>query len=202
MLRRTILSRPAGTRRSFSTYTSSSSSRRAPSQYHYITAITAPKLHIPKHAYKNNGYLQHIQSRCFFFGGGSDDDGDDGKNNDSKKKKKEDEDGKKEEEKDDDDKIDDNENSEPSSSDDESTNNSDESSPSLDNSARYKSDGGGSMAIDGSSSKNSNIYLPASRLGFGDQAPRYPHLMALPITKAPIFPGVLTPITISDQVSE
>ena len=199
MLRRTILSRPAGTRRSFSTYTSSSSSRRAPLQHHSLTAITAPKLHIPKHAYmNNNGYL--IQSRCFFFGGGSDDDGDDGKN--SKKKKKEDKDGKKEEEKDDDDKIDDNENSEPSSSDDESTNNSDESSPSLDNSARYKSDGGGSMAIDGSSSKNSNIYLPASRLGFGDQAPRYPHLMALPITKAPIFPGVLTPITISDQVSE
>ena len=40
-------------------------------------------------------------------------------------------------------------------------------------------------------------FLPG-RLGFGDQAPRYPHLLALPVTRGPVFPGVLTPLTLTD----
>lgn len=44
------------------------------------------------------------------------------------------------------------------------------------------------------------MLLPASRLGFGDQAPRYPHLMALPVIRGPVFPGVLTPVTVTDKV--
>lgn len=123
------------------------------------------------------------QTRCFFFGsGGNDDnDGDDKKGGDSKKKQEE----AKEEKKDD-------------------SNNGDEAEPadkaeqsaSLNNSSKYKKSRTGSGY---SSSGSSNVLLPASRLGFGDQAPRYPHLMAIPILSRPVFPGVLTPLTITDK---
>lgn len=42
--------------------------------------------------------------------------------------------------------------------------------------------------------------LPA-RLGFGDEAPRYPHLTALPLTNRPLFPGIVTSVTITDEVT-
>jgi len=126
------------------------------------------------------------QTRCFFFGSGSNDDsdGDDKKDSDNNKKEKEAEDTK-EEKKDDSSKGDEVEPADKS-----------EQSATLNNSSKYKK----SRSRSGySSSGNSNVLLPASRLGFGDQAPRYPHLMAMPILSRPVFPGVLTPLTITDK---
>ena len=37
-----------------------------------------------------------------------------------------------------------------------------------------------------------------SRLGFGDEAPRYPHLTAVPVLSRPLFPGIVTSITLTD----
>ena len=116
------------------------------------------------------------QNRCFFFGSSGDDDDDskkDGKDKkDKPKEKKDDEDNKS--------------NEEPETE--------KEPSATLNNSSKYTKSsprfGGG----------NPNVMLPASRLGFGDQAPRYPHLMALPVVRGPVFPGVLTPITVTDKV--
>ncbi|KAL7543305.1 hypothetical protein ACHAXR_012631, partial [Thalassiosira sp. AJA248-18] len=123
-------------------------------------------------------------------GSSNDDNNDeDGKKGDKDKKK---DDAKKDDAKKDDaedtNKPDENDASEPANSSDES-----EPSPSLNNSSKYKK----SSTVSGHSS--SNVLLPASRLGFGDQAPRYPHLMSLPVIRGPVFPGVLTPITITDQ---
>ena len=141
----------------------------------------------------NNGNfynsVQYTQNRSFFFSGGSDNDSsDDG--NDDKKKKKDDKDDKKDDKEDKDNKQDDKDES-------DTDNPSSEPSPSLNNSARYKSSSSDAYIR---SSSPSNVLLPASRLGFGDQAPRYPHIMALPVVRGPVFPGVLTPITISDKV--
>jgi len=63
-----------------------------------------------------------------------------------------------------------------------------EPSPTLNNSSKHKPRSGG------------GAFLPSQsgRLGFGDQAPRYPHLLALPVTRGPVFPGVLTPLTLTD----
>ena len=125
------------------------------------------------------------QSRCFFFGSsGHDDDGKDGKNDDDKKKQ--DADASEDEKKDD---------SIQSDAEEEPADNT-EQSATLNNSSKYKKSRTGSGY---SSSNNSNVLLPASRLGFGDQAPRYPHLMAMPVISRPVFPGVLTPLTITDK---
>ena len=40
-----------------------------------------------------------------------------------------------------------------------------------------------------------------SRVGFGDEAPRYPHLTALPVISKPLFPGIVTSITVSDEAT-
>jgi hypothetical protein len=112
------------------------------------------------------------QSRYFFFGNSGNDDDDSKKGDNGKKDDKDDK-------KDDDKNPDEEQDKEPS--------------PTLNNSSKYKSSprfGGG----------NPNVLLPASRLGFGDQAPRYPHLMALPVIRGPVFPGVLTPVTVTDKV--
>jgi len=47
---------------------------------------------------------------------------------------------------------------------------------------------------------SSSSTLP-SRVGFGDEAPRYPHLSALPVISKPIFPGIVTSITVSDEAT-
>lgn len=126
------------------------------------------------------GPFAAIPNRGFFFGsGGGGNDGEDGgaggkkggDDEEEKKKKGDEGDGK-----------------------DEDKEGDKEETPaaSLKNSSRFKPPPGSSSA---------STVLPAPRLGFGDQAPRYPHLMALPISPAPVFPGVLTPITITDAVS-
>ena len=39
---------------------------------------------------------------------------------------------------------------------------------------------------------------PPTKLGFGEEAPRYPHLLALPIVSKPFFPGVVSTVTLTD----
>ena len=79
--------------------------------------------------------------------------------------------------------------------------------PSLNNSAKQRKASRSSFSakdIDGESlGPTSDVMLPASssRLGFGDQAPKYPHLLALPIARAPVFPGILTPLTVTDKAT-
>jgi hypothetical protein len=118
------------------------------------------------------------QNRCFFFGSSGSDDDDSKKGGDKDKK----------------DEPNDKKDDEDSKSSDEQEQPDKEPSATLNNSSRYNRTsprhGGG----------NPNVLLPASRLGFGDQAPRYPHLMALPVIRGPVFPGVLTPVTVTDKV--
>jgi len=38
-----------------------------------------------------------------------------------------------------------------------------------------------------------------SRLGFGDESPRYPHLVGLPVTHRPVFPGLITSVNVTDE---
>jgi hypothetical protein len=141
---------------------------------------TLPCVNFGNHYY--NG-IQYTQSRSFFFGssgsGNNNDDDDDGKGKGEKDKKDKDKD-----KKDDDEsgnKEDDTTDEKGASSDDSAP------SPSLNNSSKYKK----STRSSPTSTLPSNVLVPASRLGFGDQAPRYPHLLALPVIRGPVFPGVL-----------
>ena len=47
----------------------------------------------------------------------------------------------------------------------------------------------------------SSAIAPTTKLKYGDDAPRYPHTLALPLVSRPLFPGVFTSVTISDSVS-
>lgn len=40
-----------------------------------------------------------------------------------------------------------------------------------------------------------------TRIGFGDEAPRYPHLTALPVINKPLFPGIITSVTVTDETT-
>jgi ATP-dependent Lon protease len=44
----------------------------------------------------------------------------------------------------------------------------------------------------------SGTSLP-SRQGFGDEAPRYPHLASLPVIGRPLFPGLITSVNVTDE---
>jgi hypothetical protein len=199
MLRRTLLSHPNA--RSFSSSTLSADENAAGRLRFYSRRATLlgtnlttslglherfpsklPCLNRGNHFHNDVRYTQH---RCFFFG--SDGSGNNGNNsdddNDDKKGKSEN--GKTGEEK----KEDDESGSKEDGTKGEEDANSDDSipSPSLNNSSKYKN----STHSQPSSSLPSNVLVPASRLGFGDQAPRYPHLLALPVIRGPVFPGVL-----------
>jgi len=50
-------------------------------------------------------------------------------------------------------------------------------------------------------SRGGNVVLPATRLGVGDQAPRYPHLLALPVVRGPLFPGTITSVVVNDPAT-
>jgi hypothetical protein len=140
--------------------------------------LTLPCLNNGNHFFKG---VQYTQNRSFFFGsGGSGNNNDD----DDDAKGKGDKDKKEEERKDDEEsgnKEDDIKDENGASSDDSVP------SPSLNNSSKYKK----STRSPPASTLPSNVLVPASRLGFGDQAPRYPHLLALPVIRGPVFPGVL-----------
>ncbi|KAL7518664.1 hypothetical protein ACHAWX_003474 [Stephanocyclus meneghinianus] len=143
--------------------------------HHHSHSLLAPSL-----GSSFNGHLGNQPHRCFFFGSGSDNDDDSSKKDDDKKKDKKKKD-------DQDQRNEDDENSNDSTANDNSEK---QPAATLNNSSKYKSR---------SSPSNGNVLLPASRLGFGDQAPRYPHLMALPVVRGPVFPGVLTPVAITDR---
>ncbi|KAL3793948.1 hypothetical protein HJC23_009431 [Cyclotella cryptica] len=152
-----------------------SPSRGAWCSHHRSHSLLSPSL-----GSSFNGGLGQQPHRCFFFGSGSDNDDDGNKKDDDDKKKK----AKKDEQ---DQREEDDENSSDSPASDASEK---QPSATLNNSSKYKSR---------SPVGNGNVLLPASRLGFGDQAPRYPHLMALPVVRGPVFPGVLTPVAITDK---
>jgi ATP-dependent Lon protease len=40
-----------------------------------------------------------------------------------------------------------------------------------------------------------------TRIGFGDEAPRFPHVLALPVISRPLFPGVVTSVTLTESAT-
>jgi len=40
-----------------------------------------------------------------------------------------------------------------------------------------------------------------SKMGYGDEAPRMPHVLALPVTNRPLFPGVVTSVTLTEPAT-
>jgi Lon-like ATP-dependent protease len=62
------------------------------------------------------------------------------------------------------------------------------------------SNGGGSSNGIINSSSNSKSLAP-SKLGSGDSAPRYPHILALPVVSRPVFPLLPTSITLRDEAT-
>ena len=63
-----------------------------------------------------------------------------------------------------------------------------------------KSSSSSSNSEDSTNSDDSSTVqvVSPSRVGFGDEAPRYPHLTALPVISRPLFPGIVTSITLTD----
>ena len=55
--------------------------------------------------------------------------------------------------------------------------------------------------VSNDSAQASNPSALPTRLGFGDEAPRYPHLTALPVISRPLFPGIVTSVTVSDDAT-
>jgi Lon-like ATP-dependent protease len=45
-----------------------------------------------------------------------------------------------------------------------------------------------------------SVTTPA-KVAFGEESPRYPHLQALPLVSRPIFPGLVTSITLTDEAT-
>ena len=56
----------------------------------------------------------------------------------------------------------------------------------------------GGTSSTSSSSSSSSDSTPPTKLGFLEEAPRYPHLLALPIVSKPFFPGVVSTVTLTD----
>lgn len=71
------------------------------------------------------------------------------------------------------------------------------------NSEASGSDGNGddsNSSNDGGSSESTPAEFVPAKLKYGDEAPRYPHTLALPLVNKPLFPGVFTSVTVSDKV--
>lgn len=49
-------------------------------------------------------------------------------------------------------------------------------------------------------SAGGSVVLP-TKLPFGEGAPRYPHCIALPLVSRPLFPGLLTTVTLTDETT-
>lgn len=73
-----------------------------------------------------------------------------------------------------------------------------------------KSNNGGATSNNSTTTNSSSSQSPSqsslsavvpSKLKYGDEAPRFPHTLALPLTSRPLFPGVFTSVTVSDPVS-
>eukprot|EP00934_Nitzschia_sp_Nitz4_P008056 Nitzschia sp. Nitz4//scaffold4_size323378//19860//22718//NITZ4_000613-RA/size323378-processed-gene-0.256-mRNA-1//1//CDS//3329553258//8046//frame0 len=48
--------------------------------------------------------------------------------------------------------------------------------------------------------KDITVVVP-SKIGFGDEAPRMPHVLALPVVNRPLFPGVVTSVTLTEPAT-
>jgi len=79
-------------------------------------------------------------------------------------------------------------------------------------------DGGSDKKINNNISSNNDSsdnadtlssYVPAAivpiktptKVGYGDEAPRMPHVLALPVTNRPLFPGVVTSVTLTEPAT-
>jgi len=59
------------------------------------------------------------------------------------------------------------------------------------------SNGGGSDKVN----VPSKFSVVPSRIGAGDEAPRMPHVLALPVVNRPLFPGVVTTVTLTEPAT-
>mmetsp|Transcript_116978 Transcript_116978/g.174716 ORF Transcript_116978/g.174716 Transcript_116978/m.174716 type:complete len:958 (-) Transcript_116978:149-3022(-) len=48
---------------------------------------------------------------------------------------------------------------------------------------------------------HSHSLIVPSKVGYGDEAPRMPHVLALPVTNRPLFPGVVTSVTLTEPAT-
>ena len=69
------------------------------------------------------------------------------------------------------------------------------------NSSNSTNDSSGTIISSGDGSTDSSSSNMPARLGFGDEAPRYPHLTALPVIHRPLFPGIVTSVTVTDETT-
>lgn len=53
----------------------------------------------------------------------------------------------------------------------------------------------------GDKEKKALSVIVPTKLGFGDEAPRMPHVVALPVISRPLFPGVVTSITLTEPAT-
>jgi Lon-like ATP-dependent protease len=60
-------------------------------------------------------------------------------------------------------------------------------------------DNGNGNPQDGSKTTTFSAIVP--RRGYGDEAPRMPHVLALPILNRPLFPGVVTSVTLTEPAT-
>lgn len=74
-------------------------------------------------------------------------------------------------------------------------------SSSNDDDNKQKDDDKGSTGGGGSGDSDSPVILMPTKLPFGEGAPRYPHLQALPLIARPLFPGLVTTVTLTDEAT-
>jgi hypothetical protein len=63
--------------------------------------------------------------------------------------------------------------------------------------------GSGNSNNDGKTPNNKkavSVIVP-TKLGFGDEAPRMPHVLALPVISRPLFPGVVTSVILTEPAT-
>jgi Lon-like ATP-dependent protease len=53
----------------------------------------------------------------------------------------------------------------------------------------------------GEKEKKALSVIVPTKLGFGDEAPRMPHVLALPVISRPLFPGVVTSVTLTEPAT-
>ena len=63
----------------------------------------------------------------------------------------------------------------------------------------HKTSSSSSSSSSSSTTTTATDSIVPSRLGFGDESPRYPHLVGLPVTHRPVFPGLITSVNVTDE---
>jgi len=62
-------------------------------------------------------------------------------------------------------------------------------------------DGGDNNSNNGNKNRAPISIIVPSRIGSGDEAPRMPHVLALPVLNRPLFPGVVTSVTLTEPAT-